>query len=153
MPCLTAFYRDRQVGEPLSLRSREGLDTSVHPGESLAGGRVTGVIHCYSSSPELAHRALDLGFYLGIGGMLTFKRAEALRATVREVPLERLLLETDAPYLSPHPHRGKTNEPSRVPLVAGTLADLHGMTAEQMGQLTSANARRAFALPAAAGVA
>lgn len=111
------------------------------------------VFHCFSGDTEFAKRCAENGWYMSFSGTVTFRNAPDLREAAAAAPLELLLTETDAPYLSPHPHRGTTNEPSRVPLVAATLAELHGTTAEQMGQLTSANARRAFALPAPASVA
>lgn len=111
------------------------------------------VFHCFSGDADFARRCAAHGWYMSFSGTVTFRNAPDLRDAAAAVPPELLLTETDAPYLSPHPHRGQTNEPSRVPLIAGTLAELHDMTAEQMGQLTSANARRAFALPAPAGVA
>lgn len=111
------------------------------------------VFHCFSGDADFARRCADNGWYMSFSGTVTFRNAPDLRAAAEVVPPGLLLTETDAPYLSPHPHRGQTNEPSRVSLVARTLADVHGVTPEQMGQLTSANARRAFALPAPAGVA
>ena len=111
----------------------------------MAAGPFAGVIHCYSSSPELALRALELGLYLGIGGILTFKRSEELRATVRELPLERLLLETDAPYLAPEPFRGKRNEPAYVAYVAARLAEIRGLPVAEIERATSENFFRLFA--------
>jgi TatD DNase family protein len=116
-----------------------------------APGRV--VFHCFSGDADFARRCAAHGWYMSFSGTVTFRNAPDLRDAATAVPPDLLLTETDAPYLSPHPHRGQTNEPSRIPLIAGTLAELHGVTSEQMGQLTSANARRAFALPAPASVA
>ena len=136
----------RQSGLPLVVHTRDADgDTIRILEEAMAAGRFSGVIHCYSSSPELAYRALDLGLYLGIGGMLTFKRCEALRATVREVPLERLLLETDAPYLAPEPFRGKRNEPAYVAHVAARLAEVRGVPVAAIERATSENFFRLFA--------
>jgi len=136
----------RQSGLPLVVHTRDADgDTIRILEEAMAAGRFSGVIHCYSSSPELAYRALDLGLYLGIGGMLTFKRSEALRATVREVPLERLLLETDAPYLAPEPFRGKRNEPAYVAHVAARLAEVRGVPVAAIERATSENFFRLFA--------
>lgn len=115
-----------------------------------AGAPERTVFHCFSGDIEFAKRCADHGWYLSFAGTVTFRNAPELRAAAASVPPELLLTETDAPYLSPHPHRGQTNEPARIPLVAAALAEQHGMTREQMGQLTSANARRAFALPAEA---
>src|SRR4029077_2673532 len=90
-------------------------------------GAFAGLIHCFSSGPEIAQRALALGMYISISGIVTFKAAEALRTTVRDIPLERLLVETDAPYLAPGPKRGKTNEPAFVAHTAAKVAELKGV--------------------------
>jgi TatD DNase family protein len=111
------------------------------------------VFHCFSGDVDFTRRCADSGWYMSFSGTVTFRNAPGLRAAAAAAPPELLLTETDAPYLSPHPHRGQTNEPARVPLIAQTLGELHGMESEQMGRLTSANARRAFALPAAATAA
>ncbi len=111
------------------------------------------VFHCFSGDADFARTCAEHGWYLSFAGTVTFTNAPGLRAAAAAASPELLLTETDSPYLSPHPHRGQTNEPARVPLVAATLGEVHGMTPEQMGQLTSANACRAFALPALAGAA
>jgi TatD DNase family protein len=111
----------------------------------MAEAPFTGVVHCYSSSPELGFAAIEIGLYLGIGGILTFKKSEQLRATVRELPLERLLLETDAPYLAPEPFRGRRNEPAYVAHVAATLAEVKGVTPAQIASATTDNFFRLFA--------
>jgi TatD DNase family protein len=113
--------------------------------EEISKGPFTGVIHCYSSSRRLAERAVALGLYLGIGGILTFKRSEEIRATVRDMPLERLLLETDAPYLAPVPKRGKTNEPAFTAYVADHLAAVKGVGRGEIERRTTENALRLFA--------
>jgi TatD DNase family protein len=136
----------RQSGQPLVVHTRDAdRDTIAILDEEIAAGPFSGVIHCYSSSPELAWRALALGFYLGIGGILTFKRSEELRATVRAMPLERLLLETDAPYLAPEPLRGKRNEPAHVAKVAARLAEVRGVSVALIERATSENFFRLFA--------
>lgn len=109
------------------------------------------VFHCFSGDVDVAKHCAANGWYMSFAGTVTFRNAPALREAAAAVPPDLLLTETDSPYLSPHPHRGQTNEPARVPLVAATLAEVHRMTREQMGQLTTANAHRAFALPAPAG--
>ncbi len=106
-----------------------------------------GVFHCFGSSVEIAHRVLDLGFYLGFGGVLTFKNAQNVRDVAKICPLDKILIETDAPYLAPVPLRGKTNEPSFVPYVAKVLADLREMQVEEIGAITNRNARELFNLP------
>jgi len=111
---------------------------------ALAGR--SGVLHSFSASSEVARQALELGFYLGFTGPLTFRKAEGLRAVAREVPAERLLVETDAPWLSPVPFRGKRNEPAYLPYIVRQLAELRGVSAAEMARVTSDNARRLFRL-------
>ena len=106
-----------------------------------------GVLHSFSASAEVARQALALGFYLGFTGPITFRKAEALRNVAREVPLERLLVETDAPFLSPEPFRGRRNEPAWLPYIVEQLAALHDVSPEVMSRITSENARRLFRLP------
>jgi TatD DNase family protein len=136
----------RASGLPLIVHTRDAdQDTIAMLRDAMAEGRFSGVIHCYSSSPELAFQALELGLYLGIGGILTFRRSDQLRRTVRELPLERLLLETDAPYLAPEPFRGQRNEPAYVGKVAAALADLKGLAIAEVERATTANFFRLFA--------
>ena len=117
----------RETGLPLVVHTRDADDDTMALLEAEMGqGPFTGVIHCYSSSRRLAERAVAIGLYLGIGGILTFKKSEELRATVRDLPLDRLLLETDAPYLAPVPMRGRTNEPAYTAHVAKVLAEVRG---------------------------
>lgn len=106
-----------------------------------------GVLHSFSAPKEIADRALSIGFYLGFTGPITFKKAEDLRRVARNIPLDRLLVETDAPFLTPHPHRGKRNSPAYVPFIADKLAALHNMTFEEMSKITTENAVRLFNLP------
>jgi TatD DNase family protein len=105
-----------------------------------------GVFHCFGSAVEVAQRVLDLGFYLGFTGLVTFKNAAEVREAVKLCPLDRLLIETDSPYLAPVPHRGKTNEPSYLPPVAETIASLHNISTEELGRITTQNAIRLFHL-------
>ena len=107
--------------------------------------RWRGVMHCFGGSVQEARRAVEMGFHLGIGGVVTFKNA-TLADVVQAVPLESLLLETDAPYLSPVPHRGQRNEPAYVPLIAQRIADLRGITIDQVAETTTASARTLFRL-------
>ena len=105
-----------------------------------------GVFHCFSGSMELANRAIEIGFMISFSGIVTFKKAEELRAVAKQVPLDRLLIETDCPYLTPIPYRGKRNEPAYVVEVARCLAGLHGLELEEMGRITSENFNRFFGL-------
>ncbi len=107
-----------------------------------------GALHSFSAPSKIAERALSLGFYLGFTGPITFKKADDLRATAKTLPRERLLIETDSPFLTPHPWRGKRNEPARVRYVNQKLAELQGIPAAEMAKHTTANAERLFALPA-----
>ena len=106
------------------------------------------MLHCYTGTLEFARRAMDHGFSVSFSGIVTFKRSEDLRATAAGVPLDRMLVETDAPFLAPEGHRGKRNEPAWVPRVGQTLAELHGVDLETLARQTTENARRLFRLPA-----
>ncbi|MBK8989180.1 MAG: TatD family hydrolase [Chloroflexi bacterium] len=116
----------------------------------LAGRENPGVLHSFSGDWAMAQAALDMGFYLGFTGPVTFKKADDLREIVRQTPLERILIETDAPYLAPEPYRGKRNESAYVALVAARIAEVKGVDTAVIAQQTSANAGRLFRLPAPA---
>jgi len=111
--------------------------------EQAAAG---GVIHCFTGGPDEARGYLELGFYISVAGVVTFKTAEPLREAVKLVPLDRLLVETDSPFLAPIPLRGKRNEPANVALVAAKVAEVKGLTVEEVARATSENAKRAFRL-------
>lgn len=113
--------------------------------EEYRQGPFTGLIHCFSAGPEMARRALALGLYVSISGIVTFKAADGLREIVRDIPFDRLLVETDAPYLAPVPKRGKTNEPAFVAHTAAKVAELKGVSAAELGALTTDNFFRLFA--------
>ena len=108
--------------------------------------RPLGVLHCFSGDLAMAQEAIELGFYISIAGPVTFKNARSLRELVRQLPLEKLLVETDCPYLTPHPHRGKRNEPAYVKLVAQEVARAKGLSLEEVARITSDNAQALFAL-------
>ncbi len=108
-----------------------------------------GVLHSFSASFEIAQRALELGFYLGFTGPITFKKADALRDVARSVPIDRLLIETDGPFLAPQQRRGKRNEPANVRFINAKLAELHGLPPKEMARQTTSNAEQLFALPPA----
>ena len=130
----------RESGLPLIVHSRDADDDTVDIlADEMAKGAFKGLIHCFSTSREMAEKSLDLGLYISISGIVTFNSAEDLRETLREVPLDRLLVETDAPYLAPVPMRGKRNEPAYVAHVAERVAQVRGMTAEAVAEATSDN--------------
>jgi TatD DNase family protein len=138
-----AAARDSRL--PLIVHTRDADDeTAAILVEEAGKGPLTGVIHCFTSSPQLAETALDLGFYLSFSGILTFKKADELRAIARTAPLDRILVETDAPYLAPVPMRGKRNEPSFVVHTASLLAELRGLVPAELGERTTANFFRLF---------
>ena len=142
----------RVTGLPLIVHTRDAdEDTMALLEREMAQAPFTGVIHCYSSSRRLAERAVALGLHLGIGGILTFRSSDALREIVRDMPLDRLLLETDAPFLAPVPRRGKTNEPAYTAYVAKALADLRGLPVAEIEAVTTANFHRLFAKVPACG--
>jgi TatD DNase family protein len=136
----------RETGLPLIVHTRDAdAETGDILEQEYAKGAFTGLLHCFSSGPGIAKRALDLGLYISISGIVTFKAAEELRSIVREVPLDRLLVETDAPYLAPVPKRGTTNEPSFVAHTAAKVAELKGIGIAELEAATTENFFRLFA--------
>ena len=130
----------RESRLPLIVHARDAdEDTADILEDEMGKGDYPGLIHCFTAGPELARRALDIGFYISISGIATFKNATDLRETIKSVPLERLLVETDAPFLAPVPHRGKRNEPSFVADTAAMLAELKGVSTEKLARITSDN--------------
>ena len=138
----------RQLGKPLVIHTRSASADTLgilrEEGEDGSNGCAGGVFHCFTETAEVARAALDLGFYISFSGILTFKNAEDLRAVARFVPMDRLLIETDSPYLAPVPHRGKTNNPSYVPYVAQQIAQLRCCPVEQIAEATNCNFDRLF---------
>lgn len=132
-----------ELSLPVVLHNRESDPDFVSLLESGPVG-IRGVLHCFLSTAELARWALDRGLYLGVAGPVTFRGMDGLAAILRDAPLERLLIETDSPYLAPHPHRGKRNEPAYVPHVAEKLAEIRGMPVEELARITADNGRRLF---------
>lgn len=135
----------RELQLPVIIHSREADDDTIEIlKEALEGYDRAGVLHCFGGSLQMAQSAIELGFFVSFAGNLTFKKAEDLREIAPKLPLERLLVETDCPYLTPVPFRGKRNEPARVAETAKCLAGLHGVAAEEIGRITSDNFRRLF---------
>jgi TatD DNase family protein len=138
----------RQVSLPLVIHTRASSADTVgirkEEGEDGSAGCAGGVFHCFTETAEVARAALDLGFFISFSGILTFKSAHELREVAAFVPLDRLLIETDSPYLAPVPYRGKTNNPSYVPYVARQLAELRKMPLEEVARVTSYNFAHLF---------
>lgn len=139
----------RQTGKPLVIHTRSSSQDTLailkDEGNSPDGGsRARGVFHCFTESIAVAREALDLGFYISFSGIVTFKSASDIREVARFVPLDRLLIETDSPYLAPMPHRGKTNNPSYVPLVAQKIAEVRQQTLAEIAEATSRNFESLF---------
>lgn len=135
----------REVGLPVIVHTREADDETAAILEEEGAGEVGGVIHCFTGGEELARRALALGFYISFSGIVAFPRAEVIQQVARTVPEDRLLVETDSPFLAPPPYRGKRNEPAFVVEVARTVARLRGVPLEAVGRAAEANFRRLFA--------
>ena len=136
----------RQSQLPLIVHARDAdADTANILEDEMQKGVYPGLIHCFTAGPELAKRALDIGFYISISGIATFKNATDLRETIKSIPLERLLVETDAPFLAPVPNRGKRNEPAFVADTAAALAELKGVSSEELARITTDNFYRLFA--------
>jgi TatD DNase family protein len=139
----------RQTHLPLVIHTRQASDDTIailkEEGELGDAGSAGGVFHCFTESQQVARAALDLGFYISFSGILTFKTAADLREVAKFVPDDRLLIETDSPYLAPVPYRGKLNNPSYVPFVAKLLGELRGSTSQAVGELTTRNFLKLFA--------
>jgi TatD DNase family protein len=139
----THIRAGRQAGLPLVIHTRQASEDTMailkEEGERGDAASAGGVFHCFTESMQVARAALDLGFYISLSGILTFKSAADLREVAKFVPDDRLLIETDSPYLAPVPHRGQLNNPSYVPFVAQLLGELRGSSSEAIGQLTTRN--------------
>ena len=135
----------RVAGLPLIVHTRDADPETIRIlEEEVEKGPLTGVIHCFSTGRELAERAVEIGFYISLSGIVTFKNAETLRGIVRDLPLDRILVETDAPYLAPVPLRGKPNEPAYIVHTANEVARIKGCTVKQLSEATTANFHRLF---------
>ena len=140
----------REYDIPVVIHTREADRETIEILQTeYAGSNHSGILHCFSGGAELARGAIDLGFLVSFSGIVTFKKAEELRAIAKRVPLDHLLIETDCPYLTPIPYRGKRNEPAYVVEVARCLAEVHGIEVEEMGRITAQNFCRLFGLDSA----
>lgn len=133
----------KESGLPVIIHSRDAAEDTVELIKD-AGQDMRGVIHCYSYSPELAKEFVRQGYYIGVGGVVTFKNSKKLKETVQQIPLERILLETDCPYMAPEPFRGKRNNSAYLHYVADKIAELRGITVEEVERATWENAMRLF---------
>ena len=136
----------KELKKPVIIHSREAAADTMELLKANYHGEMPMVMHCYSYSPEMAEEYLKMGYYIGIGGVLTFKNAKKLKETVLESPMEYLLLETDCPYLAPVPNRGKRNDSGMLKYVVQELAALKGITPEEVIRITEENARRFYGI-------
>ncbi|NCB92272.1 MAG: TatD family deoxyribonuclease [Clostridia bacterium] len=142
------FERQLQVAReeklPFIIHSREAAKDTLDTMKRMKAGEIGGVVHCFSYGKEMAREYLDMGLYIGVGGVVTFKNARKLKEVVEYVPLESILLETDSPYLSPIPYRGKRNSSLNLPYVVDAISEIKGVSAEEVMSVTRENAYRMF---------
>ncbi|TDL30436.1 TatD family deoxyribonuclease [Jeotgalibacillus sp. S-D1] len=134
----------KRVDLPIVIHNRDATQDVVDILREENASDVGGIMHCYGGSVEIAKECIDMNFMISLGGPVTFKNAKKPKEVAAEIPLEHLLIETDAPFLAPHPYRGKRNEPSYVKLVAEQIAELKGITVEEVGNQTTKNAKKIF---------
>ena len=138
------IHMARETGLPIVVHERDAAQEVAELLRSEGGRELHGVIHCFTGHYEAASAYLDLGFYISFTGIITFKNAEPLRQVVRQVPLEKMFVETDSPFLTPVPHRGKRNEPAYVRLVAETVASVKNISLEDVARVTTENVQNLF---------
>ena len=136
-----------QADKPLVIHTRSSSDDTIRIMKEEGASQIAGVMHCFTESWEVAKAAMDQGFYISFSGIVTFKSAKDLQETCKKVPLDRMLIETDSPFLAPIPHRGKANEPAWVSHVAQFIADLRGISVEEVGHQTTQNFKSLFKAP------
>ncbi|MGE7186926.1 TatD family hydrolase [Peribacillus sp. NPDC006672] len=136
----------KKVGLPIIIHNREATADIVNILKEEAASEVGGIMHCFSGSAETALECINMNFYISLGGPVTFKNAKKPKEVAAAVPLDCLLIETDCPYLAPHPYRGKRNEPSYVKLVAEQIAEIKQLTIEEVSQATTENAKKLFGI-------
>ena len=134
----------KELELPIIVHSREACADTLEEIKKAHTPELRGVIHCFSYSPETAQEYLELGYYIGIGGVVTFKNAKKLKEVVKLVPVERILLETDCPYLAPEPNRGKRNSSLNLPYVAAAIAELKGVDTDEVIRITNENAKKLY---------
>ncbi|MBZ2175073.1 TatD family hydrolase [Schnuerera sp. xch1] len=134
----------KEVDLPVIIHSRDATQDTLEILKEAQNDKLEGVLHCYSGSVEMAMKYIDMGFYISLAGPVTFKNARIPKEVAKAVPMDKLLIETDSPYLTPEPHRGKRNEPVFVRYVAGIIAELRGITFEELATKTAENIKRLF---------
>lgn len=134
----------REVGLPVIIHSRDAAEDTLKLVQGIHGEQIPGVVHCFSYSLEMAEAYIKMGYYIGIGGVVTFKNAKKLKEVAAGIPLEHILLETDCPYLAPEPERGKRNSSHNLPYIAQEIARLRGISQEEVIEAARENARRLF---------
>lgn len=137
----------KRLGKPIVIHNRDAHEDVVRLLREEGASEIGGIMHCFSGSWETAKQCLDMNFYISFGGPVTFKNARVPKEVLAKVPDDRLLIETDAPYLAPHPYRGKRNESSYVGLVAEATAEIKGKSVEEIAKITAENSRRCLGLP------
>ncbi|WP_102273320.1 TatD family hydrolase [Cytobacillus massiliigabonensis] len=136
----------KRVKLPIIIHNRDATADIVEILKEEEAKEVGGIMHCFSGSPETAKECVEMNFYISLGGPVTFKNAKKPKEVAEAIPLEKLLIETDCPYLAPHPYRGKRNEPSYVKLVAEQIAEIKGISFEEVAEATTANAKKIFGI-------
>ncbi len=143
----THIQAAKEADKPLVIHTRSSSEDTIRIMREEGASQVAGVMHCFTESWEVAKAAMDQGFYISFSGIVTFKSAKDLQETCKKVPIDRMLIETDSPFLAPIPHRGKTNEPAWVSHVAQFIADLRGISVEEVGSQTTQNFKSLFKAP------
>lgn len=136
----------RELGLPVIIHSRDAAEDTMRVMQECRAREIPGVVHCYSYSPEMAAEFVKMGYLIGVGGVVTFKNAKKLKETVCQIPLEKILLETDAPYMAPEPHRGSRNHSGNLVFVAEHIAALKGVSEKEVEDVTRQNALKLFKL-------
>ncbi|MCD7955406.1 MAG: TatD family hydrolase [Lachnospiraceae bacterium] len=134
----------KDVGLPVNIHSRDAAQDTFDVMKEEHAGTTGGIIHCFSASAQMAREYVKLGYYIGVGGVVTFKNARVMKEVVAEVPVDHIVIETDCPYLAPAPHRGKRNSSLYLPLVIEAIAGIKGMTTQEVEESTWENARRVY---------
>ena len=136
----------KELGLPIVIHSRAAIDITIEIVTELQDGNLKGVFHCFDQSYEHGQRIINTGFYMGLGGVITYKKNNEIREAISQLPMSALILETDAPYLPPVPYRGKRNESSYIPIVAEMLSQIKDISIDEVAQITTENAKALFGL-------